>query len=66
MNDYYDSIPFRVTPEEAELLLEKIRGNGDTEEAHIDADATLCALLRFYGCPESVISAYHAIDKWFA
>jgi putative heme iron utilization protein len=37
----------------------------DTEEAHIEADALLCELLKNKGYPETV-AAFQAMNKWYA
>jgi hypothetical protein len=57
-----------ITPEEAAERLREIKANdsGDEEVDHINADGILIALLRHYGCPDDVIAAYEAIDKWYA
>lgn len=51
--------------DEALSLLAKARENGDTEAAHGDADQVLCDLLTSLGY-EDVVSAWRAVNKWYA
>lgn len=46
-------------------LLEQIACNGDTEEAHGDADDVLCSLLNELGY-EDVVAAWDKVNKWYA
>lgn len=56
----------KLTPEEALILLEAQISNGDIEMAHVEADAILIALLRFYNCPKDIIEIYEKLPKWYA
>lgn len=50
---------------EAVDKLKLINKNRDPEEAHVEADAVLCALLAELGF-ENVVVAYNRINKWYA
>lgn len=41
------------------------RQNDDIEEAHANADGTLCNLLKDLGY-ESIVEEYHKVPKWYA
>lgn len=57
----------KLTPEEALAKLQRIkRDAGDIEFDHSRADQVLIELLRFYGCPEEILTAWEDIEKWYA
>ena len=43
----------------------RLEDNGDTEDAHLEADYVLCELLNEMGF-EQVVEAYEKIHKWYA
>jgi len=51
--------------EEIKDKLISLQENGDTEDAHGQADDLLCELLKYLGCNE-IVSEYHKVDKWYA
>ncbi len=53
------------TDAEAAALMQEHRANIDTEDAHQRADSLLCALLVSLGYNETV-TAWHAVNKWYA
>lgn len=49
----------------ARIKAEAVFSDGDTEAAHINADAILCELLIKLGFQKTV-DAWSAVDKWYA
>ena len=39
--------------------------NGDTEDAHVNADELLCEFLKKLGY-EKLVDEYEKVDKWYA
>ena len=63
--DRWRTFPDKMTPEEAEAALAPLAHVGDLEVAHAQADDILCALLRYLG-HDTVVDAWHRVDKWYA
>lgn len=54
-----------ISPEIAKEKMRSIEKDGDTESAHVDADALLCNILRGLGYGDAV-DIFESIDKWYA
>jgi len=54
-----------MTREEAIMKLKRLQNETSFEEAHVDADETLCELLRSLGCAD-VVDEYEKVGKWYA
>lgn len=53
------------TRQEYIIRLKALRGDDDTESAHVRADDLLCMLLINLGY-DDVVAEYVAIEKWYA
>ncbi len=54
-----------MTPEEFEVKMAQIFDEGDTEEAHENADALMCEVLKSLGYGEGV-EIFEEMPKWYA
>lgn len=54
-----------ITKSEAIARLKQEQGNGDTENAHSNADDILCEILTALGYAD-VVEEYQKVAKWYA
>ena len=54
-----------ITPDEFRLRMKEIAGNGNAEEAHLEADQLMCYLLEMLGYDQGV-ELFRSMPRWYA